>query len=401
MKTGLEPYYELWENISARITGAIANVKTVKLSGAEAREEQRLDRESAYAYDVYVKRIRTAQSYYIWQSLLSNLSKSMVLGYGGWLVLLHRLTPGDVVMFAAYLDRLFAPVDSLNNIAVSLQQHLISLNRAIRLRDEGPVEEPGPDLAPGPGKVEFRNVSFSYIPGREVLKGLNITLEAGKTTALAGPSGAGKTTTADLLLKLFEPTGGDITIDGHSIAEAGPAAVRRAIGVVATDGAVFRGTLAENIRYKRPDATIEEVKAAAMAAGLARLLERLPEGLETEIGENGVGLSVGERQRLQIARVLADKPRLLVLDEATANLDYATELEFKQSLLNLNPRPTTLIIAHRYTMIKEADYVYILNDGQVVEEGTPAELLAANGWFTQLARQSGQPVAQGDGLTGL
>ena len=401
MKTGLEPYYELWENISARITGAIANVKTVKLSGAEAREEQRLNRESAYAYDVYVKRIRTAQSYYIWQSLLSNLSKSMVLGYGGWLVLLHRLTPGDVVMFAAYLDRLFAPVDSLNNIAVSLQQHLISLNRAIRLRDEGPVEEPGPDLAPGPGKVEFRNVCFSYIPGREVLKGLNITLEPGKTTALAGPSGAGKTTTADLLLKLFEPTGGDITIDGHSIAEAGPAAVRRAIGVVATDGAVFRGTLAENIRYKRPDATIEEVKAAALAAGLARLLERLPEGLETEIGENGVGLSVGERQRLQIARVLADKPRLLVLDEATANLDYATELEFKQSLLNLNPRPTTLIIAHRYTMIKEADYVYILNDGQVVEEGTPAALLAANGWFTQLAQQSGQPEAQVDGLTGV
>jgi len=312
----------------------------------------------------------------------------MVLGYGGWLVLQRRLTPGDVVMFAAYLDRLFAPVDSLNNIAVSLQQHLISLNRAIRLRDEGPVEEPGPDLVPGPGKVEFRDVRFSYVPGREVLKGLNLTLEPGKTTALAGPSGAGKTTTADLLLKLFEPSHGEILIDGLSIAQSGPAAVRRAIGVVATDGAVFRGTLAENIRYKRPDATIEEVKEAALAAGLARLLERLPEGLETAIGENGVGLSVGERQRLQIARILADNPRLLVLDEATANLDYATELEVKQSLLNLNPRPTTLIIAHRYTMIKEADYVYILHDGQVVEQGTPSVLLAANGWFTQLARQS-------------
>jgi len=391
MKTGLDPYYELWENLSARITGAIANVKTVKLSGAEAREAERLAHESAHAYDVYVNRIRTAHGYYIWQSVLSNLSKAMVLGYGGWLVLQRRLTPGDVVMFAAYLDRLFAPVDSLNSIAVSLQQHLISLNRAIRLREEGPIEIPGPDLAPGPGKVEFRDVHFSYVPGREVLKGLNIVLQPGKTTAMAGSSGAGKTTTADLLLKLFEPTAGEIFIDGHSIAAAGPDAVRRAIGVVATDGAVFRGTLAENIRYKRPNATIEEIHEAALAAGLSRLLERLPDGLDTEIGENGVGLSVGERQRLQIARMLADKPRLLVLDEATANLDFATEIEVRQSLANLDPRPTMLIIAHRYTMIKDADYVYVLHDGLIAEEGTPEQLLKTNGWFAQLAEQSGQP----------
>lgn len=388
MKTGLEPYYELWENISARITGAISAVKTVKLSGAEAREEQRLQAESAHAYDVYINRIRTAHRYYIWQSVLSNFSKAMVFGYGGWLVLHHELTPGDVIMFSAYLDRLYAPVDSLNNIAVSLQQNLASLDRAVRLRDEGPVEEPGADLVPGPGHVEFRDVRFSYVPGREVLKGLNITLQPGKTTALAGPSGAGKTTTADLLLKLFEPDSGQILIDGHPISEAGPAPVRRAIGVVATDGAVFRGTLADNIRYKRPTASDEEVHAAAVAAGLSRLLERLPDGLATEIGENGVGLSVGERQRLQIARILADKPRLLVLDEATANLDYATELEVKQSLHNLSPKPTTLVIAHRYTMIKEADYVYIMHDGRVVEQGTPAELIAANGWFADLARQS-------------
>ncbi|HEU0123456.1 MAG TPA: ABC transporter ATP-binding protein [Bryobacteraceae bacterium] len=393
MKTGLEPYYELWENISARITGALAAVKTVKLSGAEEREELRLAEESAYAYGVYTQRIRTAHGFYIWQSICSNLSKSLVLGYGGWLVLRHQLTPGDVVMFAAYLDRLFAPVDSLNNIAVSLQQHLVSLTRAIRLREEGPIEAAGADLVSGPGRVEFRNVRFSYVPGLEVLKGLNLVLEPGKTTALAGPSGAGKTTAADLLLKLFEPDSGDIVIDGQSLSAAGPSAVRRAIGVVATDGAVFRGTLAANIRYKRPDASDAEVLSAAHAAGLTRLLERLPEGLHTEIGENGVGLSVGERQRLQIARILADRPRLLVLDEATANLDYATELEIKHSLFQLRPRPTTLVIAHRYTMIKEADYVYVLADGQVAEEGAPAQLLAAGGWFAQLARQSVQPGA--------
>ncbi len=389
MKTGLEPYYELWENISARITGALSAIKTVKLSGAEAREEAQLDRESNAAYEVYVERIRVAHRFYLAQSVLSNLSKSLVLGYGGYLVLQRQMTPGDVIMFVAYLDRLFGPVDSLNGIAVSLQQHLTSISRAMRLRDEGPTELPGDDLPEGPGKVEFRDVHFSYVPGREVLKGLNLSLAPGKITALAGPSGAGKTTTADLLLKLFEPGSGEILIDGYSIAKSGPAPVRRAIGVVATDGAIFRGTLAENIRYKRPAATEQEILMAAQAAGLSRLLERLPDGLATEIGDHGVGLSVGERQRLQIARILVDKPRLLVLDEATANLDYSTELEIKHSLLQLKPRPTTLIIAHRYTMIKEADYVYVLKDGQVAEEGTPAKLIADNGWFAELAQQSG------------
>ena len=390
LQTNLGPYYELWENISSRILDALSSIKTVKLSGAEPREQERLKNESEHAYVTYLERVRAAQRYYFSQSVLSNLSKSMVLGYGGWLVLRHALTPGDVVMFVAYLDRLYSPVDALNSIAVNLQQQLTSLQRAVRLLETGPVEEIGADLAPGPGCVEFRDVHFGYVPEREVLKGLSFTLQPGKVTGLVGPSGAGKTTTADLVMKLWEPSSGDILIDGQSIKQAGPSAVRRTVGLVATDGAVFRGTLAENIRYKRPDATDAQVLAAAHAAGLERTLERLPDGLNTEIGERGVGLSVGEKQRLQIARMLADKPRLLVLDEATANLDYATETEVKQALLQLKPKPTMLVIAHRYTMVKEADYVYVLKDGQVSEEGTPEQLIAANGWFAELARQSGQ-----------
>ena len=390
LQTNLGPYYELWENISARILDALSSIKTVKLSGAEPREQERLKSESEYAYHTYMQRIGDAQRYYLGQSVLSNLSKSMVLGYGGWLVLRHKLTPGDVVMFVAYLDRLYSPVDALNSIAVNLQQQLTSLQRAVRLLETGPAEAAGVDLAPGPGCVEFRDVHFGYVPEREVLKGLSFKLQPGKVTGLVGPSGAGKTTTADLVMKLWEPSAGDILIDGQSIKEAGPSAVRRVIGLVATDGAVFRGTLAENIRYKRPTATDAEVTAAAKAAGLERTLERLPDGLNTEIGERGIGLSVGERQRLQIARMLADKPRLLVLDEATANLDYATENEVKQALLELDPKPTMLVIAHRYTMVKEADYVYVLKEGRVVEEGTPQQLIAAAGWFAELARQSGQ-----------
>jgi ABC-type multidrug transport system fused ATPase/permease subunit len=397
MRSNLDPYYALWENISARITDAIGAIKTVKLSGAEHREEDRLRKESQEAYEVYLDRIRTAQRYYISQSALSNLSKSLVLGYGGYLVLRQKLTPGDVVMFASYLDRLYSPIDSLNGLAVGLQQNLASLRRAVKLLDAGPAEQPGKPLGAGPGRVEFRGVHFGYVPEREVLRGLNMTLEAGKITALAGPSGAGKTTTADLLLKLFEPSSGEILVDGHPLRETGSSAVRAAIGVVASDGAVFRGTLAENIRYKRPDASDEDVRQAALSAGLGRALERLPEGLATEIGERGLGLSVGERQRLQIARMLVDRPRLLVLDEATANLDYATEQEVRGAIVSISPRPTMLIVAHRYAMMRDADYVYVIKEGQVVEQGTPADLIGNGGWFAELARQSGDVPAHSAG----
>lgn len=391
LQGGLTTYYELWENLSARISDALSAIKTVKLSGAEAREEQRFSTEARHVYDVYIDRIKVSQFYYMSQNILSYLSKSLVLGYGGYLVLKHRLTPGDVVMFASYLDRLYAPIDSLNGIAVSLQQNVISLNRSTQLLDDGPVEVAGIELQQGEGKIEFRDVHFAYLEGRPVLSGLNLTLEPGKVTALAGPSGAGKTTTVDLLMKLWQPSAGGIFIDGQPLSELDPSAVRRAIGVVSTDGAVFRGTLADNIRYKRPSATLDEVKAAASAAGLQRALDRLPLGLDTEIGDDGVGLSVGERQRLQIARVLVDKPRLLILDEATANLDFATELEFKQALSQLEPRPTMLVIAHRYTMVRDADYVYILKDGNVAECGTPAELATRDGWFAQMMNNFSSP----------
>ncbi|HXA50656.1 MAG TPA: ABC transporter ATP-binding protein, partial [Candidatus Acidoferrum sp.] len=389
LRANLDPYYQQWEDISAQIADAIGAVKTVKLSGAEAREEEKLRRKSIAAYDVYLRRVQVSQRYYISQVALSNLSKSLVLGYGGWLVLRHNLTPGDVVMFAAYLDRLYSPIDSLNGLAVSLQEHLTSLKRAVKLRDSGPIEPAGTELAEGKGRVEFRDVHFGYTPEREVLHGINLTLQPGKTTVLAGPSGAGKTTTADLLLKLFEPSSGEILVDGQPLSQAGSSAVRAAIGVVASDGAVFRGTLAENIRYKRPNATLDEVREAALAAGLGRALARLPQGLDTEVGEDGVGLSMGERQRLQIARILVDRPRLLVLDEATANLDYSTELDIRSALEKLSPQPTMLVIAHRYTMMKNADYVYVLRDGEVAEEGKPSELLKGGGWFAELARESG------------
>jgi ABC-type multidrug transport system fused ATPase/permease subunit len=293
-------------------------------------------------------------------------------------------------MFVAYLEKLFTPIETLSATAVTLQEHLASLRRALKLAATGEEEPGGTRLEDGPGHIEFRDVRFSYAPGREILRGVSLSMPAGKVTALVGPSGAGKTTAIDLLLRLYEPDSGSILVDGQPISGIEPGALRAAIGVVAADGALFAGTLADNIRYKRPDATDAEVSTAAAAAGLGTLIERLPGGLQSEVGERGMGLSVGERQRLQIARILVGRPRILVLDEATANLDYATENDIRTALLDAPDRPTTLVIAHRYSMVRDADHVCVLQGGVVIASGTPAELLAGNDWFARFARATGE-----------
>jgi ABC-type multidrug transport system fused ATPase/permease subunit len=385
LEKGLEDYYARWEEVSGRIQDSLSGIKTIKLSGAEAREIEKFREASVAAYRAYVQRTRLGNKFAFLEHSITRLGYASVLGLGGYFALEHELTPGDVVMFVSYIGMLYDPVDALTGLAIELQQYGIALRRALRLTKTEPEPQKGERLKEGGGEVEFRDVHFSYVPGREVLRGLTLKINAGQVVGLVGPSGAGKTTAVDLLMRLYEPDSGEIYLDGQKLSALEAAAVRREIGVVAADGAVFRGTLADNIRYKRPDATEEEVRAAALAAGLGRSLERLPEGLRTKVGEGGMGLSVGERQRLQLARALAANPRVLVLDEATANLDYATELEVKQALAALRKGRTTIVVAHRWSMVKDADYVYVLAAGRVREEGTPAQLIAAGGWFAEFA----------------
>jgi ABC-type multidrug transport system fused ATPase/permease subunit len=394
LESGLSDYYSRWEEVSSRIQDGLTGIKTVKLSGSEDREVNELKSVAGDAYKDYIKRAQLSNKYVFWETMLSHLSTALVFGYGGYLTLENRLTPGDVVMFVAYLDRLYGPIDALASLWVELQQNVASIARAFRLLDSGAEERKGHGLRITEGKVEFEDVRFSYTDEREVLKGVSFTLAPGCATALIGSSGAGKTTAVDLLMKLYEPTGGRIMIDGQDLHELDASSVRSQIGVVATDGALFRGTLADNIRYKYPSATDEEVWQAAMAAGMHSTLQRLPQGLETPVGESGMGLSVGERQRVQIARMLVAHTRIMVLDEATANLDYATEEEVRKTIEGIRRSSTIIIIAHRYSMVRDADHVIVLSEGSILEQGSPAALLEKNGWFTRFARAAEQGAGQ-------
>jgi ATP-binding cassette, subfamily B, bacterial len=385
LESGLNSYYERWEEVSGRITNALAGIKTVKLSGAENREVQDYKDISDQAYRNFVQRSLLSNTYAFWQGILTHLSTALVLGYGGYLALIHKITPGDVVMFVSYLDRLYTPIDELTSLWVNLQQHIASISRAFRLLDKNKEEKHGKELEIRKGLIEFRNVSFGYTPDRDVLKGVSFSFLPGRTTGIVGSSGAGKTTTVDLLLKLYETDRGSITIDGQPLNALDASSVRAQVGMVAADGAVFGGTLSYNIRYKNSGATEDEVRAAAEKAGLRGLLARLPDGLDTVVGQNGMGLSVGERQRIQIARVLVSRPKILVLDEATANLDYNTETEVKKALLELRSNSSIIIIAHRYSMVRDADYVYVLGEGRILEEGTPELLVKQQGWFRDFA----------------
>jgi ATP-binding cassette, subfamily B, bacterial len=388
LEASLSSYYDRWENVFSRMQDAVSGIKTVKLSGAENRESGNLEKLAGAAYEDYIDRTKLGNKFVFFQNTLTQISSALVLGYGGYLTLEHKLTPGDVVMFVAYLDRLYSPIDSLATLWVNLQQNAASVSRAFKLLDDGTEEQAGVELEIKKGHVEFKNVHFGYTKDREVLKGISFVVESEKVTAIIGTSGAGKTTIVDLLLKLYEPGNGEILIDGQSLSNQDPSSVRRQIGMVAADGAVFRGTLADNIRYKRPSATDQEVLKAAIAAGMRTTLQRLPEGLQTAVGESGMGLSVGERQRVQIARILVSKPRILILDEATANLDYATEAEIKRTVDEIRKEHTVIVIAHRYSMVQDADHVIVLSAGDVLEQGSPEELISRGGWFASFAKSS-------------
>jgi ABC-type multidrug transport system fused ATPase/permease subunit len=318
---------------------------------------------------------------------LSSVATAIVLGYGGWLVLEGDVTIGTLLAFTLYLSNFFDPVQQLSQLYNTFLSAIAALDKIIEVLDEEPEVVDRSDAVELPriaGHVRFDGVRFGYGDLPEVLHGIDLDVPAGTTVALVGHTGAGKSTIAKLLARVSDPRRGAITIDGRDLREVTQESLRRQLGIVPQEGFLFAGSVADNIAFGRPDAARVEVEAAARAVGAHAFIEQLPDGYDTELGERGFRLSLGQRQLVAFARALLADPRILILDEATSSVDIGTERQIERALRRLLAGRTALVIAHRLSTIRGADVIVVLEHGQVVEHGTHAELMARRGRYTSL-----------------
>jgi len=315
-----------------------------------------------------------------------------IMAVGGYLIIQKDLTTGDLIAFILYLGFLIAPIVQMSNIGSQITEAFAGLDRMDEIFQMEKEDQDGTrtlDLEKMDGNVSFKNVSFSYVGGKRVLHNISFEAAAGTVTALVGSSGSGKTTIAGLAASYFKPESGIITIDDHDLSKVTLNSYRSRLGVVLQDDFLFEGTIRENILFPRPDATEEQLNDAVKAAYVDEFTDRFDEGLDTLIGERGVKLSGGQRQRIAIARAILADPKILVLDEATSNLDTESEKYIQQSLQKLMHSRTTFVIAHRLSTIRQADQILVIEDGEIVERGTHDKLIDLKGrYFTLYTYQA-------------
>jgi ATP-binding cassette subfamily B protein len=382
----------------ARAVDSLLNYETVKYFGAEEREARRYGK-AVRAYAEAAIRNETSLAWLnIGQSLITNLMMAGAMGFVVWGWSVGRFSVGDLVIVNTLLAQLFRPLDMLGMVYRTIRQGLIDMEAMFALVDTRAeiVDAPdAPDLAVTAGHVRFEDVHFAYEAGRPILRGIDLDVAPGTMTAVVGPSGAGKSTLSRLLFRFYEPISGRITIDGQDISQVRQASLRAALGIVPQDTVLFNDTIGYNIAYGREGATAAEVEAAARGAAIDSFIRELPLGYDAMVGERGLKLSGGEKQRVAIARTLLKNPPILILDEATSALDSRTEAAIQETLNDVAARRTSIVIAHRLSTVVDADQIIVLDAGRVAERGTHAQLLRKGGLYAEMwARQQSEREAE-------